>query len=95
MRTSSFYKLTDRERSIVSDFICQAFIFADYFDVRDRYSLANDEYADIVMEKMTEWEQSEEFDLDMPRCESIELFCENNSDKWNEELRTDYHWRCV
>ena len=92
MTTSSFSDLTDHEREIVSDFICQAFIFADYFDCRDSHDYANDEFADFVMEKMSEWEHSKEFKLDMPRCESIELFCERKSAKWNDELDAEKNW---
>ena len=77
MEYSSFADLNEKERGIVSDFICQAFIFADYFDCRDDFDYANDEFADFVMEKMTEWEKSDYFNLDMDRCSSIEMFCDD------------------
>ena len=88
MITNGFTGMTDKEKRWVADYIAQAFVFADYFDVRDyEFELANDEFADIVVEKLTEWEKSEEWKMDMHRCESIELFCENHSDEWKDDLR--------
>ena len=86
MRTNRFKDLTDSEKLIVSDFICMAFHFADFFDCREDRDMANDEYADFVVEKLTEWENSDYFSLDMPRWDSIELFCEDYKRVWNRKL---------
>ena len=86
MRTNRFNDLTDSEKLIVSDFICLAFHIADFFDCRDDFGLANDEYADFVVEKLIEWENSEYFGMDMPRWDSIELFCNAKSDEWTRTL---------
>lgn len=88
MRTSRFSEIEKKlssERLIVSDFICQALDFLDYFDLRDRFELANDEYAEFIIDSMIKWERSRFFSMDVDRCTSIEMFCEEN----NEELRNE------